>query len=257
MRLGFSDRFILRFLQPFFGGVFLDNDLATSSGLFRYYLKKFATGRAFVPSGGMAALPRLLAAEAGSIRFGARVVAVDGNEVAIESGERLAFDHLLIATDRSAAMQALGEADDSSWRAVWTVSFASETSLYPGKLLVLPCGDGRLVRHFVQITNIAPSYAPSGMHLVVATILDPLGLEADALAAAALREISEIFPRAAAALTTIDVREIPHALPAQPPGFAGRRAAPRAPHVFAGDHLTTASLEGAVTSGLAAAEKIP
>jgi phytoene dehydrogenase-like protein len=60
---GFSDEFLSCFAQPFFGGVLLDNDLSTSSSLFRYYLKKFATGRAWIPAGGIQALPESISAQ--------------------------------------------------------------------------------------------------------------------------------------------------------------------------------------------------
>ena len=74
----FSPAIIERFFRPFFGGVFLDEKLATSAGLFRYYLKKFATGRALLPAAGIGEIPRQLAATlppGGKLRLGCRVSA--------------------------------------------------------------------------------------------------------------------------------------------------------------------------------------
>ena len=78
-RRGFSADAIERFFRPFFGGVFLDNKLGTSAGLLRYYLKKFASGRALLPAGGMGAIPLQLAAAlpAGKLRLGCEVARIE------------------------------------------------------------------------------------------------------------------------------------------------------------------------------------
>src|SRR5450631_336482 len=50
---GFSEVIIRRFFQPFFGGVFLETELATSSRLFEFLFRMFSTGSAGVPALGM------------------------------------------------------------------------------------------------------------------------------------------------------------------------------------------------------------
>jgi phytoene dehydrogenase-like protein len=55
--LGFSDTFIDQFLRPFFGGVFLDNELSVSSRLFEFLFKRFTLGFASLPEAGMEAIP--------------------------------------------------------------------------------------------------------------------------------------------------------------------------------------------------------
>jgi prepilin-type processing-associated H-X9-DG protein len=98
---GFSPDFLSRFAQPFFGGVLLDNDLATSAGLFLYYLKKFATGRAWIPSRGIQALPEAIFAQlpADSIRLNAPVASLSGTGLILENGETLSASKTILALD--------------------------------------------------------------------------------------------------------------------------------------------------------------
>jgi len=59
---GFSRDVIERFFRPFFGGVFLESELGTSSSFFEFTFAMFALGRAAVPARGMQDIPRQLAA---------------------------------------------------------------------------------------------------------------------------------------------------------------------------------------------------
>ncbi|MFM8364366.1 MAG: protoporphyrinogen/coproporphyrinogen oxidase, partial [Verrucomicrobiota bacterium] len=99
----FSSQFLSRFAQPFFGGVLLDKDLGTSAGLFLYYLKKFAPGRAWLPSGGIQALPDAIAAQLPppSIRLNTQVTALAANGVVLENGETISATQTLLALDES------------------------------------------------------------------------------------------------------------------------------------------------------------
>ncbi len=54
---GISNNAIRRFFRPFFGGVFLDDSLNAPASLFRFYLKKFTSGRVFVPPRGSGRCP--------------------------------------------------------------------------------------------------------------------------------------------------------------------------------------------------------
>jgi hypothetical protein len=55
---GFSPAIIEQFFRPFFGGVFLEPDLQTSSRLFHFLFRMFATGKASLPALGMERIPR-------------------------------------------------------------------------------------------------------------------------------------------------------------------------------------------------------
>jgi len=254
---GFSPEFSTRFLQPFFGGVLLDNDLGTSAGLFRYYLKKFATGRAWIPAAGIAAFPRAMADSLprGAIRFGKRVCAIDvrGDRAAglvFQDGTKFAATSIVLALDEPSLAKLAG-CEARPGRAVTVVYFKSPKPLYHGAFLVLPEGKTRLVRHFAQVTNVAPELAPAGWHLISASVLEHS--HRDDLADAAAREINEIFPDAT--LSHLATIRVPYAVPTQSPGFAGRVKFPTFPKNVhcAGDWATGASIQSALESGKFAA----
>ena len=263
---GFTAAVIERFLRPFFGGVFLDEKLSTSAGLFRYYLKKFATGRALLPARGIGAITRQLAdgLPPGKLRLGCRVErlarlagGIDG--VVTAQGETLECEYLLLATDAPATARLL-EQPVAVPPALGTtaVYFASPVSLYDRAMLTLPAGRGRLVRHFVQLTNVAPEYAPPGEHLVSATVLDRHGLDDAALFDAAAREIAMVYPVAAGKLRGLAAVDVPYAQHRQPAGFARRLPAAPAATPFdnvwlAGDQTGACSIQSAMTSGERAA----
>ena len=50
---GFSDQMIASFFKPFFGGIFLEGDLVTSSRMFEFVFKMFAEGKATLPKRGI------------------------------------------------------------------------------------------------------------------------------------------------------------------------------------------------------------
>ena len=258
---GFSPRIIERFFRPFFGGVFLDEKLGTSAGLFRYYLKKFATGRALLPARGIGEIPRQLAAglPPGKLRLNCRAERLEllghgADALVTSSGERIEFDALLLATDGPATARLL----DRPHRAkpahgTTAVYFSSAAPLYERALLALPAGRGRLVRHFVQLTNAAPEYAPPGQHLLCATVLDRRGLDDAPLFAAVRDEIAAIYP-AARTLQPVAAVDVPYAQHRQPAGFARELAPAPAPTFLdnvwlAGDQTGACSIQSAMASG--------
>ena len=256
---GFSDEFLSRFAQPFFGGVLLDNDLATSAALFRYYLKKFAAGRAWIPAAGIQALPEAIARQLppGKIRLNSKVSSLDGSRVVLESGEILACSGIVPALDESSLNQILRLPPPPPPRGVAVVYFKSKVSLYSRSCLVLPEGASRRVRHFVQITNIAPEFAPPGWHLVSATVLNFSGLTSAQLATEAADEIAAIFPQGRESLHHLDTIIVPNAIPVQPPGFAAKVAPSLPPNVHAcGDWKNGASIQAAIQSGLDTAQSL-
>jgi len=259
---GFSEAFFSRFAQPFFGGVLLDSGLETSAGLFLYYLKKFLIGRAWIPAGGIQALPASIAGRlpASSLRWNSRVASIsrDPLGVVLENGDTIRADRIVLALDEPSLCRLLDLPAPPVARSVSVVYFKTQKSLYDRACIVLPEGGNRLVRHFVQITNIAPGFAPQGWHLISATVLDAAGRPAEQLAADAAREIAGVFPRAAGALEHLETIHVPYAVPAQPPGFAARNPFPDLPrNVYAcGDWERGASIEAALRSGIETAKRV-
>jgi len=259
-RLGLGGDALEAFLRPFFAGVFLDNELGTDASVFRYDLKKFALGRAFLPASGMGEIPRQLASSLPTdrLRFGTRVIALrrSGDRItAVETGggEVISADELVLATDEVTTRQLLGLPSGRAWSGVSTFYFSGETPLYEGALLVLPRGRDRVVRHFTDLTNTAPEYAPSGRRLLSATVL---GTGADLLERVR-QEITLLLPGFHHWDFLKEVR-IPSALPSQAPGFRRQMLPPRlSPGLWlAGDQVSHASIDSALASGLRTADDL-
>ncbi|MFZ4774100.1 MAG: FAD-dependent oxidoreductase [Terrimicrobiaceae bacterium] len=255
---GFSEDFISRFAVPFFGGVLLDEGLSTSAGLFLYYLKKFATGRAWIPSAGIGAFPRAMANKLGdgAIRFGCRVTGLEkmnsrASAIRLADGSTIPASAVILALDIPSLEILSGGSGVTPMQSVSVLYFRTRVPLYSSPCLVLPEGRGRMVRHFCQVTNIAPELAPPGCHLVSATVLgSAVNPEIEELVK---REIAGIFP-VARDMEFLEKMIIPQAVPVQPPGFA---AAPLPPgldaNVFVAGDSQGASIQNALESGIKAA----
>lgn len=93
------------FFRSFYGGIFLERELRTSSRMFEFTFKMFSQGSATLPARGMAEIPRQLSSRLpdGTIRLNARVVETRAGGITLESGEQIAGDAVVVATDATAA----------------------------------------------------------------------------------------------------------------------------------------------------------
>lgn len=267
-RRRFTDAgFINRFARPFFGGVFLDRSLSTSARMFLFAVKMLASGATVLPSGGMGALADQLASRlpAGAVRLTTPVdgiVEADGRAVGVTmpGGEEMQGDAVVIATDAPTAQRLTGREVPSVGLGVITLYFASDQSLYSGPRLLLNAGDDPFVNHAVQLTNIAPGYAPAGQHLLSVTILDPGDLDDDALAARSRAELAPWFPgKDLARMRHLATYRIPFAQFKQPPGiFASlpSNTTPTPGLFLAGEYTESSSIHGAMHSGEKAAQAV-
>jgi protoporphyrinogen oxidase len=248
------------FLRPFFGGVLLDNELTTSASLFQYYFQKFIRGRTLLPSRGIREIPLQIASHlpASCIKLNSTVAKIGSNHVELRDGGKIAAEHIVLATPAPETARLLERNPPAPPRRVSVCYFTSPEALYEEKLLVLPRGKDRLVRHYAQVTNVAPKLAPRGSHLLSATILDRRSLEDVRLLQHAKAEIAESFPSAQTLLTPLRVIDVPYGVPAQLPRYSLQRESGSLPTnvSLAGDHTTHGSIQGALQSGEEAAQSI-
>ena len=100
-KYGFSPKMINRFYKPFFSGIFLENDLKTSSNMFDFVMKMFSEGDAAIPELGMEEIPKQLVAmlPENSIRYNVKVSAIENNTIICEDGITFETDKIIIATE--------------------------------------------------------------------------------------------------------------------------------------------------------------
>ena len=250
--LGFSADFVARFLQPFFTGIFLDPDLQTSARMFRFVMGMFARGSAAVPQAGMEAIPRQLAASlpAEAIRCDTEAIAVAPGRVTTATGEELVADAVIVAVEGARAARLLGLPDPGSRRVTSTYFAAPESPLSERKIVLNGSGTGP-INNLAVMSDIAPSYAPPGRALVVASspVVAP---------AADLRsQLKAWFGDRVDQWEHLRTYDIEHALPGQAPPFRPGADPVLEPGLYvAGDYRDTGSINGALASGRRAAAAV-
>lgn len=257
---GFSSEMVDAFFRPFFGGVFLEGRLDTSSRFLEFTFRMFSLGDAVLPAGGMQAVPEQLAGRLapGTVRLGARVAALTAEGARLADGEHIAARATVVATAAGEAARLLPELPVPASRAAACLYFDAEVPPPVGRALVLD-GDGRgPVNHLCVPSEIAAGYAPPGRALVSASVLAPALDEPDVpLEAAVRRQLREWFGSGVDGWRLLRVVRVREALPRQEPGPfepALRPVGVGERRFVCGDFLDVASLQGAMRSGRRAAE---
>lgn len=259
-REGFSQRMIEVFFRSFYGGIFLERELWTSSRMFEFTFKMFSQGSATLPARGMGAIPRQLAARlpADAVRCAARVTEIRERGVTLESGERIEGDIIVVATDGSTAAKWLpaAAAGELAWRSVTGIYFAADRSPLHEAIIALNGAGTGLVNHVCVPSDVAPAYAPAGRALISITVLGVS--DVPDLEARVVDELEGWFGGQVRGWRHLRTDRIRHALPVHPASKSGAGAGFRkVGEVFVcGDHLASASIEGAIVSGLRTADEI-
>jgi len=251
---GFSPSAVDRFFKPFFGGVFLERALTTSSRWLEYLFRVFAVGDAALPAEGMGAVPRQLAARlpAGSVRTGVRVEAVAPTRATLATGEPVGASAVVVATEAPEARGLLG-LDVPAMRGVTCLHFAAERDPVSEPVLVLNAEPGGIVNDLAVLSAVAPGYAPAGAALVSVTVLGVGPVDVEAVRA----ELARWFGDEVRRWRLLRCLPIPLALPVfQPPTSPSKPATVRPGLYVAGDHRATPSMQGALESGRRAAEAV-
>jgi phytoene dehydrogenase-like protein len=252
---GFSDRMIDRFFRSFYGGIFLESELRTSSRMFEFTFKMFGHGSATLPAKGMGEIPTQLAARLpeGAITLNRRVVSLDRDTIVLEGGETIAARCVVLATDALNVGQLLPALASAMprWRSVTNLYFAAKASPVKETIICLNGSGTGLVNNVCVLSDAAPSYSPTGEALLSVSIL---GLHASPSLVDDVRtELVGWFGESVREwrhVRTDTIRQgLPEQLP-QPDGKTTELGYRQHEGVWiCGDHLLSASIEGAVISG--------
>ena len=257
---GFSKEMIHRFFRPFIGGILLDGSLSSSSRMFEFIFKMLSEGSTCVPSHGMGAIPMQLAGKlpGGSVRLNTRVEALHENELRLAGGESIRARAVVIAADGPSAAHLVGEVEPAS-RSVTCFYYSADEPPVPLPIIVLN-GDGAgPVNNFSVLSQVAPSYAPKGKHLISVTVLGTQALSDLQLGGFVIAQMKNWFGKVASTWRLLRSYRIPQAQPRQLPGALEppQRPVRIRPGIYiCGDHRDTASIHGALLSGSRAAEAV-
>ncbi|MBI3791662.1 MAG: FAD-dependent oxidoreductase [Gemmatimonadetes bacterium] len=271
---GFGDATIDRFFAPFYGGILLDRSLESSAAVLLFTFRMLALGETALPARGMGAIAlqlreRLRLAE---VRTGVRVTALRaerGRTTGVEAADGTVHEasDVVLATEapvaRTLAATAGVTLEALPTRALGcaTVYLASETPVLPGRALTLNAADHAVISHAVTVSDVAPSYAPPGQHLVAMTAVGEAALIGDsALERAAISELAMMRRSGVpGGVRLVAIERVPYSQFAHPPGYASRRPIASTPLRglwLGGEALHSSSLDGAARSGVAVADAI-
>ncbi len=256
-KFGFSDDMIDRFFRSFYGGIFLENQLQTSSRMFEFTFKMFTAGSATLPARGMEEIPRQLAAQLPDhvLHCDTPVSKIEGKEVITESGEKLTPDYLVLAVPSDAAQKMLPSLNlpELKWRSVTNCYFAAANSPLNEAIIALSGSPGSLINNVSVPSDLSPEYAPEGQALISVSILG-IHDEPDFLTNV-LSELRSWFGEDVTTWRHLRTDRIERALPEQTPS-SKRPVCDLAGIYLCGDQQTTTSIEGAIISGQDTAKQI-
>lgn len=255
---GFSEQMIEQFFRPFFGGVFLEDDLRTSSNFFEFCFRMFYTGDAAIPAFGMGEIPAQLAArlKPENIRLNTPVVRVTGSEVQLASGEVLAASAVVVAVDAGSSARLLGLSEPTvdDFTHTTCTYFAMPVEHKPivkngEKLLLLNTKRAGAVHNLAVLTDVSPDYAPAGQSLVSVSTQGMDIVDEAALTNRIRMELTNWFGESVSHWRHLQTYHLPQALPAYGPENSAKPLQ-LAPNLFqCGDQTAYPSLNAAMQTG--------
>ncbi len=236
----FSDSMIERFFRPFFGGIFLERELRTSSRMFEFVFRMFAEGDTALPAKGMEEISKQIGWGV-PVRLNTRV----------EDIKTLNSKTVVVAAEGPEASRLLGTPPPGEWRSVKCFYFAADHAPVEGPMIVLN-GEGKgPVNNFCVVSSVARSYAPAGASLLSASVIG------NATEAEVLDQMQTWFGAQVRRWLHLRTYDVTYAQPDQ----TSLPSAYRPPLVrkglyVCGDHAANASLNGAIRSGQLASEAV-
>ena len=212
---GLSDEVIDRFLRPFLAGVFLEDELATSSVFFDLVWRTFARGTVCVPAGGMRQIPRQLAGTIppGTVHTGLRAERVAAGEVATAGGTVRARA-VVVATDPTTSARLLPAMPAPPMNAVTTIYHVVPEAPVTEPIPLLDGERSGPIVNSVVLTAAAPTYSPDARALVSTSVLGAEPPSDGELR----RALERLYGRSVADWEHLTTVRVPEALPrAEPP----------------------------------------
>ncbi|MGI5451628.1 NAD(P)/FAD-dependent oxidoreductase [Streptomyces sp. CA-249302] len=251
---GFSEGFVERFFRPFLSGVFLEDELETSSRFFHLVWRSMLRGTLCLPTTGIGAVPNALAAAlpSGTVRLETAVTALTDEGAVTADGAELPARTVVVATGPGPAADLLPGLDLPGYRSVATYYHMPPRS--PLREPTLLVDERRRFLNTCVLSEVVPACPPAGSALVATSVL---GTDAEERESAVREALAEVYDTDTGPWDLLTSRTIREALPAMPPPQPLGRTTRVGPgrHVC-GDHRSTGSVQGALASGARAAREV-
>lgn len=244
--LGFSDQIINAFFKPFFAGIFLEKDLATSSNMFEFVFKMFGEGYAAIPSEGIQAIPLQLKSKLNNTTFllNTKAESIAGNTLKLKDGNTIAFDRLVLAGTGHLVNQGI-----STWRSCWNLYFKTDQTYLADDIIGLQTDSDGLINNFSFLFN------ELGEPIISVTVIGESDQAASSITVAVELELWTSL--GINAVECIQVFQINQALPIIDNPIAPEQVSSNRPDIFiCGDLYSNASLNAAMESGKQVADQL-
>nr|MBI1232746.1 NAD(P)-binding protein [Cytophagales bacterium] len=256
---GFSAKIIEQFFRPFFAGIFLERELATSSRMFEFVFKMFSMGHAAVPAKGMMEIPNQLASKLQNtqFRFNTTVKEITHTEIHLDTGDTITADDIIVTVPAAGLVDGFtGPA--VTHHGVVNMYFSTQYSFLAQPMIGLVPDDSFYINNLVFLTDVCKSYSNSGRALLsVSIVKDVTGIEKlDKLVALELEALSGIKAEHFEFIMGYNIAE---ALPIVDDLKFERPYHQHEwyDHLFlAGDHYLNGSVNAAMQAGRSAAEAL-
>ena len=258
---GFSETMISQFFKPFLTGIFLEDQLSTSSRMFEFVFKMFSEGDAAIPAKGMGMIPLQLAQHlsADELVFNEKVESIDGSNIITSTKSVYQAKYILIATNPIQMPAPFKQRVVKSYHSVTNMYFTSDKKPFTVPLIALNTLPGKLINNIAVMDQISPAYSRNGKALIsVSLIGNHFQANQTQLQDSVLAEMEFWYPDALH-WKHLKTYHISYALPNddQVTNQAGHDLLRLNDQCFVcGDYLMNGSIDAAMKSGRLAAEAI-
>lgn len=184
-----------------------------------------------------------------TIRIDAPVSSASRDRILLTSGEEIQGSRVVIATHAAQTAEIIPSFEKQAppWRSVTNVYYSAPRSPLGEPIIALNASGRGLVNNFCVPSDVAPGYAPPGQSLISVSLL---GLHREpGIPHQVQEELRSWFGEKVDAWKHLRTDVIRHALPEQLPGAACPGYLEHDGIYICGDHTSSASIEGAVSSG--------
>jgi phytoene dehydrogenase-like protein len=258
---GFSERMIGQFFKPFMSGIFLEDQLRTSSRMFEFVFKMFSEDDTAVPAKGMGMIPQQLAKDFSSAELilNESVIKLEGNIVKTNSGKTYQAARIILAMDQISLPAPFSQQDIKPYQSVTNMYFMASKPPVTKPIIVLNAASSKLVNNMTVMSQVSEHYASHGQALISLSLIgDHTKAVASELQSKVILEMQFWYPEAAN-WKHLKTYQVKYALP----NDEQVRDIPEKGTLclneicfICGDHLLNGSIHAAMKSGRLAAEAV-
>jgi protoporphyrinogen oxidase len=173
---GFSKNIIKNFFTPFFSGIFLEDELYTSSRMFEFVFKMFGEGLALMPKGGIEDISIHLKdkLQKTEIHHNSFVSNVKGMEITMSDGKKIKTNYTIIATEPTNLVEGL-KGQKVDWKSCQNLYFTCSSRVYEKAFIGLVSNQECLINNIFYPTSI-PTDKKGKDELISVTVVKDHGL---------------------------------------------------------------------------------